>query len=121
MVQGLPRPKRMLAPVIHPLVQSRPFLLDVWFTMKKALIAVLAAAAGTSFAQGEPPQQIDIKNLPGGAKVVEHVVIPVPTEIFSVLDKIGNPKWKEVLRPVPKNLKTPSEREHIALLLGSVI
>ena len=53
--------------------------------------------------------------------MVEHVVIPVPTEIFSVLDKIGNPKWKEVLRPVPKTLKTPGEREHIALLLGNVI
>ena len=90
--------------------------------MMKALIAALAAVAGTSFAQGDPPpQNINIHNLPGAANVVEHVVIPVPSEIFNVLDKVGAPHWREVLRPVPKNLKTPSEREQIALLLGTVI
>jgi hypothetical protein len=89
--------------------------------MKKALIVVFAALAGSSLGQSDVPQSIDIKNLPGGANVVEHVVIPVPSEIFNVLDRIGAPHWKEVLRPVPKSLKTPSEREQIALLLGSVI
>src|SRR3954447_18854172 len=89
--------------------------------MKKALIVVFAALAGSSLGQSDVPQSIDIKNLPGGANVVEHVVIPVPSEIFNVLDKLGKPHWREVLRPIPKNLKTPSEREQIALLLGTVI
>jgi len=111
----------MLAPLIHPLIESRPFLWMFGSFMKKALIVIFAAMAGTTLGQGEVPQSIDIHNLPGGANVVEHVVIPVPSEIFSVLDKAGKPRWKEVLRPVSRNLKTPSEREQIALLLGTVI
>lgn len=91
--------------------------------MKKAL--TIAFAALTTFTvAAEPtatvPLTIDIHNLPGGAKIVDDVVIPVPSEIFSVLDKIGIPLWKDVLRTT-KNVPTPSDREQIALLLGTVI
>src|SRR3954453_6603917 len=92
-------------------------------SMKKALFTLFAGVATLSVA-AEPatpvPQTIDISGIKGGAKIVEDVVIPVPSEIFSVLDKIGTPHWKEVLRTT-KNVPTPSEREPIALLLGTVI
>jgi hypothetical protein len=50
---------------------------------------------------------------------VDDVVVPVPSEIFSVLDKLGSPNWHEVLRmekPTP-----PGNRAQTALLLGTVI
>lgn len=87
--------------------------------MKKALCTALAAL--TTFAVAEPPPAtFDIAGLQGGAAVVDHVVVPVPTEIFGVLDKIGPVPWKEVLRTT-KNVPTPGDREQIALLLGTVI
>jgi hypothetical protein len=87
--------------------------------MKKALLLALLAAASAALAE-PPPQQIDIHNLRNGATVVDQVVIPVPTEIFGVLDKLGHPVWHDVLRPVGK-VKTPSSQEQIALLLGTVV
>src|SRR4051812_33222894 len=94
-------------------------------TMKKALCT--ACLALTTFAVAEPPsentappQQIDLNSLKGGAAVVQDVVVPVPTEIFGVLDRVGHPHWKEVLRST-KNVATPGDREQIALLLGTVI
>ena len=87
--------------------------------MKKSLTLVLAAVSTVAVA--EPPQQIDINKLPGGAAVVESVVVPVPTEIFAVLDKLQNPRWNEVLRPIKGTVKPPGPREQTALLLGTVI
>ncbi|MCX6967549.1 MAG: hypothetical protein NTZ46_07175 [Verrucomicrobia bacterium] len=82
-------------------------------------VSVLCTAFLTSvcFAQGEPPRSIDVGSLP--ATVVDEVVVPVPTEVFGVLDKLGSPNWHEVLRPV----KTESlgTRTQVALLLGVTI
>ena len=30
---------------------------------------------------------------------MDQVVVPVPSEVFAVLDKLGKPSWPEVLRP----------------------
>jgi hypothetical protein len=60
-----------------------------------------------------------VEKLPGQATVVDNVVVPVPSEVFSVLDKLGSPNWHEVLRTTKSN---PSgDRAHVALLLGTVI
>jgi len=70
----------------------------------------------------QPPQKIDVSSLPTQAKVVDNVVVPVPSEIFNVLDKLGKkPEWKDVLRPTKETVKTPSEQAHIALQMGVVI
>lgn len=76
-----------------------------------ALCSPLAAA------QGEPPRTIDVGSLP--ATVVDEVVVPVPTEVFGVLDKLGSPNWHEVLRPV--KIETLGKRSQVALLLGVTI
>jgi len=51
--------------------------------------------------------------------VIEEVIVPVPSEIFSVMDKLGRPDWRAELR----RGKTPtfSNRVDVALLLGNVV
>jgi len=52
-------------------------------------------------------------------EVIEEVIVPVPSEIFAVMDKLGRPDWRGELR----REKTPtfSNRVDVALLLGSVV
>lgn len=80
-----------------------------------AAIAVLAG--GPSPANAAPPQTIDVSTLP--ASVMDDVVVPVPSEIFSVLDKLGNPKWSEHVRR--EDFRAGVDRAQTALLLGTVI
>lgn len=75
-------------------------------------VTCVAVAAG-------PPQHIDIGKLPDQAKIVDNVIVPVPSEIFGVLDKLGSPNWHEVLRA--EKTKVVGERPQVALLLGTVI
>lgn len=75
----------------------------------------LAAAAGAS-AQN-PPQTIDLSKFPAAA--VDDVVVPVPSEIFNVLDKLGSPNWKGEMRgSLGENT---GDRAQVAMLLGTVI
>jgi hypothetical protein len=64
-----------------------------------------------------PPTSLNLADFP--ADSVDDVVVPVPSEVFSVLDKLGNPNWKAQLRST--KTRTPEERSQIALILGSVI
>ncbi len=80
-----------------------------------------AASASSGELEGTPPPaRIDISKLPMEATLVDQVLVPVPSEIFTVLDKIGKPVWKDVMRPLSEDRKL-SSREQIALLLGTVI
>ena len=68
--------------------------------------------------QAEPvPASINLADFPAAS--VEDVVVPVPSEIFGVLDKLGNPNWKAQLSQ--RKIQTPEDRAQTALLLGSVI
>ncbi len=84
--------------------------------MKKLTLPLFAMAASCAFA-AEPPAHIDLGKFP--AKTVEDVVVPVPSEVFGVLDKLQSPNWHEILRPVKSN--PVGARPQIALLLGDVI
>lgn len=89
--------------------------------MRKILFVSMAAALAVSL-RAEPPQKIDVSSLPAQAKVIDNVVVPVPSEIFNVLDKLGaRPNWAEVLRPTKESVKVPSEQPQIALQMGVVI
>src|ERR1044071_8144244 len=76
------------------------------FTLTVVALSVQAASV---------PQQINIKQY----KTVEDVVVPLPGEVFSALNKLGPVNWKEYVRTE----KSPnfSERPRTALLLGNVI
>lgn len=76
--------------------------------------AVLCLALTATGAQA--PQRIDVRNL---STKVEDVVVPLPNEILSALNKLGGVNWREHVR----NEKGPNftERPRVALVLGTVI
>ncbi len=99
------------------------------FARRRFLQGCVAAAVGISLtigsclaplahAEDTPPAKIDVGALP--AKIVDDVVVPVPTEVFGVLDKLGSPNWHAVLRRT-LNVNPGGERPKVALLLGTVI
>ena len=91
--------------------------------MKKVstLALVAASVALTISSSAEPPQHIDVSTFPPASKMIDDVVVPVPSEIFAVLDKLGKPHWEDVLRPSKSLAKPPGEQAQTALLLGTVI
>src|SRR6476660_2458882 len=79
-------------------------------------VATVLVAAISGFAEA-PPSHIDLSKFP--ATQLDDVVVPLPSEVFNVLDKLGAPNWQGELRePIIKNR---GERTQIALLLGSVV
>ena len=87
-------------------------------TLPKTVSVLLCAAAltGVCVAQ-KPADSIDLSEFP--AQSIDDVVVPVPSEVFGVLDKLGNPNWRGEQR---ENLgKQSGNRAQVALLLGTVI
>jgi len=82
------------------------------------LILALLCLVPLAPCEGQTTQEsIDLSKFP--AAEVEDVVVPVPSEIFSVLDKLGSPNWRSELRgSLGKNT---GNRAQVALLLGTVI
>lgn len=68
--------------------------------------------------KNEPEAKI---TLPAQATLVDDVVVPIPSEIFGVLDKLGKPPhWDQVLRET-KDEVLGRESVQIALQFGTVI
>jgi len=88
--------------------------------MNNLILLFTSLAISTSFAQ-QPPAKIDISKFPQQSKLVDEVVVPVPSEIFAVLDKLGRPHWAEVLRPMQKVASPSGGQPQIALYLGTII
>jgi hypothetical protein len=72
---------------------------------------------GLASGQGAGVVPFDGGKFPG--YVVDEVVVPVPSEIFSVLDKLGEPNWKEELRKIKGS--DSSDRTLLALVFGTVV
>lgn len=85
--------------------------------MKCLTIFSCGALLAANLWAAEPPQKIDISSVP--ATVVDNVIVPVPSEVFGVLEKLGTPNWREVLRS--PQTSAPGDRAQTALLLGTVI
>ena len=103
------------------------------------LSSAALAAALTVCAHAQPPQpaapsparvpaapapaadkgggELDLTKFPG--QVIDEVIVPVPSEIFSVLDKLGDPDWKAEVQTVKR--ENFSERTDVALLLGATV
>jgi hypothetical protein len=76
-------------------------------------------ATGLAFGQGS---SAGVEKFEGGkfpGFVVDEVVVPVPSEIFAVLDKLGSPNWKDELRKV--KLPETSDRIELSLVFGDVV
>lgn len=82
-----------------------------------APVALLLVAAAVSPLRAEPPpQKIDTKAFQTS---VNDVVVPIPSEVFNVLDKLGHPNWASQVRT---DLNAhPTARPHVSLLFGTVI
>ncbi len=91
---------------------------------------LLAGGAPVLIAQTEKPAtptaavpvdkgggELDLSKFPG--QVIDEVIVPVPSEIFTVLDKLGDPDWKAEVSTTPK--PSFSERTDVALLLGATV
>ena len=95
----------------------RPFAKPKIPMLSRLLFAIACGLAFASSLAQSPPASIDLSKFPAAA--VDEVVVPVPSEIFNVLDKLGSPNWKAEMRG---NLgKNTGNRAQVALLLGTVI
>jgi hypothetical protein len=61
--------------------------------------------------------ELDLTQFPG--QVVDEVIVPVPSEIFAALDRLGNPDWKAQVTRSSRPAFT--ERTDVALLLGATV
>ena len=86
----------------------------------KYLVAVPIAFAAASLAIGETPQKIDVSSFPSQAKLIDTVVVPVPSEIFGALDRVSRVHWDQVLRAT-KDQAVGESQSQIALQLGLII
>ncbi len=90
---------------------------NTFFGLAAALSIATIATIATIAHAADVPTQIDISKFP--AEAVNDVVVPVPSEIFNVLDKLGSPNWKGELRDSLGS--NTGNRTQLALLLGTVI
>ena len=110
-------PKRILPPG-GGVVELAPDLTDALDFMKRiCLFAALAAAPlATAETSSKPPAKIDVSLLPQQTKLIDDVVVPVPSEIFAVLDKLGRPNWTAVLRPIKGVARPIGEQPQIVYI-----
>ncbi|MFO1482332.1 MAG: hypothetical protein U1F71_03115 [Verrucomicrobiaceae bacterium] len=90
--------------------------------MKPHVFAFIIAVVGILNLSAAPQgttgvTEFDPLAFPG--KVVDDVVVPVPSEVFSVLDKLGEPNWSAELRR--EKLPTTSDRTKLSLLFGYTV
>lgn len=79
--------------------------------------ALVAAGSISAQASKSSVQEFDPRAFPG--QVVDDVVVPVPSEVFSVLDKLGEPNWRQEIRTL--NLPKTADRTKLSLMFGSVV
>ena len=88
---------------------------------RPALTAALLVAGSLSLAaapQGtKGVENFDPQAFPG--KIVDDVIVPVPSEVFSVLDKLGDPNWQAELRK--QSIPTTSDSTKLSLLFGYTV
>ncbi len=86
------------------------------------LFALAVGTAGVEPSVAEDPAgvpgQIDLSAFPG--QIIDEVVIPIPAEVFAVLDKVGNPDWRSGIIHVD-NPHRVQERGFLALCFGSLV
>lgn len=91
---------------------------EVQNPMPLRFLPTVAMLAMASLCSGQtPPDSIDLSRFPAAS--VEDVVVPVPSEVFVVLDKLGPTNWRAEY-PAERGINT-GNRAQIALLLGTVI
>ncbi len=80
-------------------------------------VCLIALSAHAQGGKSGVVEVTDAKAFPG--YVVDDVVVPVPSEIFAVLDKLGEPNWRQELH----GTKTPdtTNRTQLSLIFGCTV
>ena len=86
--------------------------------MRSLLLSFVSLLSAVALVADEVPRHIDVGNGHLPATLINDVVVPLPGEVFSALDKLGSPNWHDVLRSTKPQME---RRPQIALLLGVVI
>lgn len=86
--------------------------------MLAATAALVVAPAWLNADEDGVPDRIDLSNFPG--EIVDKVVVPIPAEIFAVLDKLDEPEWKGAIN-MPESNETTTDRAILALTFGSLV
>ena len=82
------------------------------------LICIIFLIIQKSAFSEAPPKKIDLTAFPG--QIVEKVVVPIPAEVFAVLDKVGEPDWKSGITHIETDFRT-QDRGVIAMSFGSLV
>ena len=85
------------------------------------LSTVILAATAVGAPLPPPPEQLDLAKLPTQAKVIDRVVVPVPNEVFAVLDKLGKPRWAGLIHRDVSKAKPTGDASQTAMMLGVII
>lgn len=91
---------------------NRSYFLSIVAGLTAATLNLTAAPQGAKAVTDFDPQAF-----PG--KVVGDVVVPVPSEVFSVLDKLGEPNWRAELRKA--EIPSTTDRTRLSLLFGYIV
>jgi hypothetical protein len=87
-----------------------------------AFLAFIVGSTAPGKAQSETeavaPERIDLTNFPG--ELVDKVVVPIPAEIFAVLDKLDEPDWNSGIE-LPAEGQQGRDRAILALTFGSLV
>jgi hypothetical protein len=90
--------------------------------LKSAIRNGLAIVAVSSIpAIGQAATDDAVPSLPPQAKVVEGILVPVPSEVFRSLDEFHEANWLKVQRQEVHRWKSRGDQVQIALLLGTVV
>lgn len=65
--------------------------------------------------------QTPAQPLPAESTTIQHVPVPIPSEVFATLDKFAHLNWRAVQRPELAGWKPHGDQAEIALRLGAVI
>lgn len=81
-------------------------------------VMVYAGVVAEETENAAAPARIDLTNFPG--ELVDKVVVPIPAEIFAVLDKLDEPNWNGGIE-LPDEKQNGRERSILALTFGSLV
>ena len=90
-------------------------------TPNLARVAILSVLVAARLAGAQTSSQPAAAELPPQAKPIAEVVVPIPAEVFSSLDKFSNSNWRVVQIDGLAHAKPHGDDRQIALLLGVAI
>jgi hypothetical protein len=98
----------------------RIFHIPAWFSGGALLLSLLSIPpkGHGQEAEDSTPERIDLSNFPG--EIVDQVVVPIPAEIFAVLDKLDEPDWASGIA-IPDEPGKTAERAILALTFGGLV